>query len=69
MANKNQVNYPATVDFPNFKGHVSLLSKHLTEEMYANLRDVYTSSGFTIDKAIQNGVDNPGESNSICFIF
>ena len=28
--------------------------------MYAKLRDRITSSGYTIDDAIQVGVDNPG---------
>ena len=28
--------------------------------MYAKLRDRKTASGFTLDQAIQTGVDNPG---------
>lgn len=58
MANLFQKNYPAEEDYPDFTGHHSLLSKYLTQEMYARLRDVTTSSGYTIDRAIQNGVDN-----------
>lgn len=60
MANLNQKKYPAKDDFPNFEGHKSLLSKYLTADMYAKLRDVATPSGYTLDRAIQNGVDNPG---------
>jgi len=45
-------------DYPNFTGHKTLLAKHLSKEMYIKLRDVYTESGFTLDRAIQNGVDN-----------
>nr|BAS02801.1 arginine kinase 2 [Tropiometra macrodiscus] len=56
--NKNQLKYDASEDFPDFKGHKSLLSKYLTKDMYKKLRDVTTPSGYTIDKAIQNGVDN-----------
>nr|Q9XY07.1 RecName: Full=Arginine kinase; Short=AK [Apostichopus japonicus]BAA76385.1 arginine kinase [Apostichopus japonicus] len=59
MANLNQKKYPAKDDFPNFEGHKSLLSKYLTADMYAKLRDVATPSGYTLDRAIQNGVDNP----------
>lgn len=61
MANLFQKNYPAEEDYPDFTGHHSLLSKYLTQEMYARLRDVTTSSGYTIDRAIQNGVDNHGK--------
>jgi len=57
-SNKNQKKYPAKDDYPNFEGHVSILSKNLTAEMYGRLRDKETPSGFTIDQAIQNGVDN-----------
>ena len=60
MANVNQKKYDAKDDYPNFEGHKSLLSKYLTADIYARLRDVYTPSGYTLDRAIQNGVDNPG---------
>merc|ERR1719507_1193937 len=36
------------------------MSKCLTPEMYAQLRDKTTPSGYTLDNAIQCGVDNPG---------
>lgn len=58
MANVFQKNFPCEDDYPNFTGHISLLSQHCTKELYAKLRDCYTASGFTIDKLIQNGTDN-----------
>lgn len=58
MANLLQRNYPADDDYPDFTGHHSLLSKYMTRDMYARLRDVTTSTGYTLDRAIQNGVDN-----------
>ncbi|XP_075968274.1 creatine kinase, brain b isoform X2 [Anarhichas minor] len=36
------------------------MAKVLTPEMYDNLRDKETPSGFTLDDLIQTGVDNPG---------
>lgn len=47
-------------DYPNLSKHNNHMSKHLTPEMYAKLRDVETPSGFTFDECIQTGVDNPG---------
>ena len=68
MANCFQKNFPAEDDFPNFTGHKSLLSQHCTKELYAKLRDVYTASGFTLDKLIQNGTDNSGKYNKYLFL-
>ncbi|XP_072163723.1 arginine kinase-like [Diadema setosum] len=59
MANLKQLDFDASEDYPNFDGHHSLLAKYCTQDVYKKLRDVQTSSGFTIDRAIQNGVDNP----------
>jgi creatine kinase len=58
MASLFQQKYSADDDYPNFQGHKTLLSKHLTKELYVKLRDVTTESGFTLDRAIQNGTDN-----------
>ncbi|XP_033121064.1 arginine kinase-like [Anneissia japonica] len=58
MANLKQKDFDAKEDYPNFQGHHSLLSKYLTEATYCKLRDQETPSGYTLDKAIQNGVDN-----------
>ncbi|XP_056676848.1 creatine kinase B-type-like [Monodelphis domestica] len=38
------------------------ITKVLTPELYEKLRDKFTPSGFTLDDAIQIGVDNPGNS-------
>ncbi|OQR85932.1 creatine kinase, mitochondrial precursor [Thraustotheca clavata] len=46
--------------YPQFTpAHRSLMSKHLTREIYAKLKDVKTSTGYTLERAIQTGVDNP----------
>ncbi|XP_022093137.1 arginine kinase-like isoform X2 [Acanthaster planci] len=58
MASLFQKKYTAANDYPNFDGHKSLLSQHLTKDLYIKLRDVQTESGFTLDRVIQNGVDN-----------
>jgi len=52
--------YSADEDYPNFSKHNNWMAKCLTREMYAQLRDKCTPSGFTLDNAIQTGVDNPG---------
>merc|ERR1711881_326805 len=36
------------------------MAKILTRDMYRKLKDRKTASGYTIDHAIQTGVDNPG---------
>eukprot|EP00112_Aurelia_sp_Birch-Aquarium-sp1_P013328 Seg2821.2 transcript_id=Seg2821.2/GoldUCD/mRNA.D3Y31 product="Creatine kinase S-type mitochondrial" protein_id=Seg2821.2/GoldUCD/D3Y31 len=36
------------------------MATYLTPRMYAKLREKATASGFTLDMAIQTGVDNPG---------
>jgi creatine kinase len=47
--------------YPKFTPqHSNLMSKHLTPEIYSELRDKCTPKGFTLDRAIQTGVDNPG---------
>merc|ERR1719435_389163 len=60
MAKPNQANYPAEEDFPDLSKHNNWMAKCLTREIYANLRDLSTPSGFTLDNVIQTGVDNPG---------
>jgi len=52
--------FPASADFPDFSKHNNWMSKILTQEMYAQLRDRTTPSGYSLDNAIQTGVDNPG---------
>ncbi|KAF1325121.1 Creatine kinase, mitochondrial precursor, partial [Globisporangium splendens] len=46
--------------FPQFTpAHRSLMAKHLTRDVYAKLKDARTSTGYTLDRAVQTGVDNP----------
>jgi len=52
--------FPAEMDYPDFSKHNNWMSKCLTKEIYAQLRDRTTPSGYTLDNAIQTGVDNPG---------
>lgn len=47
-------------DFPDLSEHNNCMASILTPKMYAKLRDRVTNTGFTLDMAIQTGVDNPG---------
>ena len=47
-------------DFPDLSCHNNWMSKCLTPAIYSKLKGVTTKSGFTLDQAIQTGVDNPG---------
>lgn len=58
--NENQKKYKPEEDFPELSKHNNWMAKCLTPEIYAKLRDKATPSGFTLDQAIQTGVDNPG---------
>ena len=48
------------LDFPNFCEGASLLAKHLSPLLYAQLIHRTTSSGFTLNDVIQVGVDQEG---------
>ena len=52
--------FPAMADYPDLRHHNNLMAKHLTPRLYSRLRDKVTASGFSLDAAIQTGVDNPG---------
>lgn len=52
--------FSAMADYPDLRHHNNVMAKHLTPRVYSKLRDKSTASGFTIDQAIQTGVDNPG---------
>jgi len=52
--------FPADKDFPNLSKHNNWMSKCLTQELYEQLREKVTPNGYTLDLAIQTGVDNPG---------
>ena len=46
--------------FPEFTpAHRSLMAKELTRDIYNSLRDKKTSTGYTLENAMQTGVDNP----------
>jgi len=50
----------ALANYPLFTPkHRSLMAKHLTPEIYAKLVDRKTPGGYTLDRAIQTGVDTP----------
>lgn len=47
--------YPATAEYPDVSKNRNIMARNLTKQMYARLRDLRTSNGFTIDDAIQTG--------------
>lgn len=53
----------ATAKYDNYPvltpKHRSLMAKHLTPEIYDKLKDRVTSTGYTLDQAIQTGIDTP----------
>merc|ERR1711979_143775 len=55
-----QQKYSTDEDYPDFSQHNNHMAKVLTKEMYGKSRDVKTPNGYTLDMAIQTGVDNPG---------
>merc|ERR1712121_71847 len=55
-----QQKYSTDEDYPDFSQHNNHMAKVLTKDMYSKLRSKSTPSGYTLDMAIQTGVDNPG---------
>lgn len=55
----------ALANYPSLWNHSNLMAKHLTPDLYAKLLSFQTPSGFTLDQAIQPGVDNPSHPH-IC---
>lgn len=49
-----------TDSFPDLSQHNNWMAKCLTPELYKKLHQLKTRSGYTLDLAIQTGVDNPG---------
>ena len=47
-------------DYPNLSKHNNHMARCLTPEIFAKLTPLQTPHGFTLNKAIQTGVDNPG---------
>jgi len=60
MSNLNKSRYTAEDEYPDLEKHNNHMAHVLTLEMYKRLRSKQTPSGYTIDHAIQTGVDNPG---------
>ncbi|KAK3749053.1 hypothetical protein QZH41_019185 [Actinostola sp. cb2023] len=49
----------ALSNYPSLWNHSNLMAKNLTPDIYARLVNVKTRSGFSLDQAIQPGIDNP----------
>ena len=47
-------------NMPNLTKHNNWMAKCLTKDVFEKLKDRSTKSGYTLDLAIQTGVDNPG---------
>ena len=47
-------------NYPDLSSHNNWMAKCLTPEIYTKLSPLKTPNGFTLDRAIQTGVDNPG---------
>ncbi|NWZ58464.1 KCRM kinase, partial [Haliaeetus albicilla] len=58
--NKYKLKFSSEEEFPDLSKHNNHMAKVLTPALYQRLRDKETPSGFTLDDAIQTGVDNPG---------
>ncbi|CAF0923555.1 unnamed protein product [Brachionus calyciflorus] len=52
--------YPASSEYPDVSRNRNIMARNLTKDLYARLRDRRTPNGFTIDDAIQTGIDNVG---------
>ena len=52
--------FKALADYPDLETHNNHMAKCLTPDIYTKLASLKTPSGFTLDRAIQTGVDNPG---------
>lgn len=59
--NLSKMNYCAEDEYPDLSLHNNHMASVLTLELYSKLRNKQTSSGYTVDDAIQTGVDNPGK--------
>ena len=56
--------YSTSSEYPELNYNRNIMSKILTEHLYAKLRDRRTKNGFKIEDAIQTGVDNIGKYTS-----
>eukprot|EP01062_Namystynia_karyoxenos_P053766 TRINITY_DN4372_c3_g1_i1.p1 TRINITY_DN4372_c3_g1~~TRINITY_DN4372_c3_g1_i1.p1 ORF type:complete len:440 (+),score=151.04 TRINITY_DN4372_c3_g1_i1:74-1321(+) len=51
-------------EFPDLRHHHSVMAQVLTEDMYCRMHNCRTAKGWTLDRAIQTGVDNIGSAES-----
>lgn len=49
-----------SAEYPDLRKHNNCMASNLTPAIYAKLCDKSTPNGYTLDEAIQTGVDNPG---------
>ena len=49
-----------SAEYPDLRKHNNCMASNLTPAIYAKLCDKATPNGYTLDLAIQTGVDNPG---------
>uniref|UniRef100_A0A8C6LWY1 Creatine kinase U-type, mitochondrial n=1 Tax=Nothobranchius furzeri TaxID=105023 RepID=A0A8C6LWY1_NOTFU len=62
-AKRSTILYSALNDYseyPDLRQHNNCMASNLTPAIYAKLCDKTTPNGYTLDQAIQTGVDNPG---------
>ncbi|XP_019935087.1 creatine kinase U-type, mitochondrial-like [Paralichthys olivaceus] len=52
--------YPSSAEYPDLRKHNNCMASNLTPAIYTKLCDKATPNGYTLDQAIQTGVDNPG---------
>jgi len=65
--NQNKAKYADDEEFPDLSNHNNHMAHVLTKEIFSNLRNRVTPNGFTLDGAIQTGVDNPGKATIVQF--
>ena len=60
LPKKVQEKYSILASYPDIEKHNNWMAKCLTIDIYLKLAPIKTPKGFTLDRAIQTGVDNPG---------
>ena len=58
MPNLNTARFTGEEDLPNLEQHNNHMAHVLTLDLYKNLRQKQTPSGFTIDNVIQERINN-----------
>ena len=52
--------FDALDNYPDISEHNNHMAKCMSKDIYAKLAPLKTPNGFTLDRAIQTGIDNPG---------